>query len=212
MRAHGPAGPRAEWNDNAPKARSMAQAVELLVFELDDQRYALTLSSVREVVRAVLLTHLPGAPAIVEGAIIVRGRIVPVFDLRARFGLPPRRLHPDQHLILAWAGERLVAIRADRVSGFVEIAPTEIEAAAQLSPTLRQIAGVAKVDDGLILIHDLETFLTAAEAQALEGALAAEPLVEAVPTGGAPGGGTPGRGAPVGGAPAGDTTGGEGGS
>lgn len=157
----------------------MAQAVELLVFELDDQRYALTLASVREVVRAVALTPLPGAPAIVEGVIDVRGRVVPVLDIRARFRLPPRPLHPDQHLILARAGRRLVAIRVDCVSWFIEVEPDEIETAISLTPALRQIAGVTRVADGLVLIHDLETFLTAAEAEALEEALAAEPPVHA---------------------------------
>lgn len=152
----------------------MAQPTELLVFELDDQRYALALACVQEVVRAVALTRLPGAPAIVEGAINVRGRVVPVLDIRSRFGLPPRRLDPDQHLILARAGARLVALRVDRVAWFLEVPATEIEDATRLTPTLQQIAGVARVGDGLVLIHDLETFLSAAEAEALMAALAAE--------------------------------------
>jgi purine-binding chemotaxis protein CheW len=145
----------------------MAQSVEILVFELDDQRYALPLVGVQEVVRAVALTRLPGAPPIIEGAIDVRGRVVPVLDLRARFGLPPRPLHPDQHLILARAGKRLVAIRVDRVSWFLEVDPVEIATAASITPTVKRIAGVARVADGLVLIHDLETFLTAAEAETL---------------------------------------------
>lgn len=152
----------------------MPQIVELLVFELADQRYGLALTSVREVVRAVALTKLPGAPAIVEGVIDVRGRVVPVLDIRARFGLAPKELHPDQHLILASASDRLIAIRADRVSWLHAVAEADVEEAGRITPTLSRIAGVARLPDGLVLIHDLKTFLTRAESEALEDALRAE--------------------------------------
>lgn len=150
------------------------QMVDLLVFELAAQRFGVALAAVREVVHAVAITRLPGAPAVVEGAIDVRGRVVPVLDLRSRFGLPRKELTLDEHLILALAGGRLVAIRADRVSWLYEVAAAEVESAAAVTPALQQIAGVAKLPDGLVLIHDLETFLTQAEAAALAGALVSE--------------------------------------
>lgn len=145
----------------------------LLVFELAGQRYGLELAAVQEVVRAVAVTRLPGAPPIVEGAINVRGRVVPVLDLRSRFGLPARELSSDEHMILARAGRRLVAIRADRTTWLVEVEADQVEEAAGVTPHLRHVAGVAKLPDGLILIHDLETFLTQAEAEALGQAVAA---------------------------------------
>lgn len=145
-----------------------------LVFELDGQRFGVSLAAVREVVRAVAVTRLPSAPLIVEGAINVRGRVVPVLDLRARFALPSRELTPDEHMVLARAGERLVAIRADRVLHFEEIDSREVEDPAQITPKLQHIAGVAKLAEGMVLIHDLETFLTQAEAEGLDHALANE--------------------------------------
>lgn len=166
-----PAGAVSQYLD--PMPMPVITEVELLVFELSGQRYGVSLSAVREVVRAVAVTPLPGAPPVVEGAIDVRGRVVPVLDLRARFGLPPRALDPDQQLILAIAGGRLVAVRADRVAWLFSVPATEIEEAAQVTPTLRRFAGVAKLADGLVLIHDLEAFLSQAEAESLEGALAA---------------------------------------
>lgn len=152
----------------------MSEAVELLVFELDDQRYALYLTAVREVVRAVALTRLPGAPGVVEGAINLRGRVVPVLDLRARFGLRPKPVDPDQHLILASAGGRLVALRTDRATRLTTVPVSGIDSAAEVTPAARQIAGVAKLPDGLVLIHDVEAFLTQAESEMLEAALEAE--------------------------------------
>ncbi|HLS32575.1 MAG TPA: chemotaxis protein CheW, partial [Brevibacterium sp.] len=114
------------------------------------------------------------APGIVEGAIDVRGRVVPVLDLRARFGLSAAELSPDEHMILARAGGRLVAIRADRATRVEWVDGERVEEPARITQRLRHFAGVAALPDGLILIHDLETFLSQAEAEALDEALARE--------------------------------------
>lgn len=101
---------------------SVNSEIGLLAFELSGQRYGLPLAAVLEVVRAVAITPLPGVPPVVEGAINVRGRVVPVLDLRARFGLPPHPLDPDQHLVLARTGRRLVAVRTDWVARLYTVA------------------------------------------------------------------------------------------
>lgn len=144
---------------------------EILVFELAGERYGLFLGAVHEIVRAVAITRLPGAPKIVEGAVDVRGRVIPVLDLRARFGLPAADLSPDEHMILARAGGRMVAIRVDRATRLERVDAEQVEEPARITQPLRHIAGVATLTDGLTLIHDLETFLTQAEAEALDEAL-----------------------------------------
>jgi purine-binding chemotaxis protein CheW len=149
------------------------EAVDLLVFELDDARYALRLDAVREVARAVLITPLPAAPPVVEGVIDVRGSLVPVYDLRTRFGLPPRALHPDDHLVLAWTGERAVAIRCDRTRWIERAVPRALDNAPGPSASDGVIAGAAQLADGIVLIHDLATFLDDAARLTLEDALAA---------------------------------------
>jgi purine-binding chemotaxis protein CheW len=147
--------------------------LDLLVFELAGARYALEAACVREVVRAVFITPLPDAPAVVEGVIDVRGEIVPVYDVRLRFGLPLQRLRPDEQIVLAWTGDRRVAIRCDRtdwVAGAERSRPAD---GAELKHAGRHIVGVARLADGIVLIHDLQGFLEQAEAEALESALAA---------------------------------------
>jgi purine-binding chemotaxis protein CheW len=145
---------------------------QLLVFELAGIRLALELACVREVVRAVFITPLPGAPLVVEGVISVRGDVVPVYDLRARFGLPARRLHPDEVIVIAWTGTRRAGIRCERTEWLTAASRDSLEPAPEFrdaSNTL--ITGVARTDDGLILIHDLRAFLDSAESDALEHAL-----------------------------------------
>ena len=70
----------------------MAQPVQIVVFALDDRRIALPLAAVERVVRAVEVTPLPKAPAVVLGAVNVQGNLVPVFHLRRRFRMPEREI------------------------------------------------------------------------------------------------------------------------
>jgi len=151
------------------------EALELLVFELAAVRYALDLSCVREVVRAVFITPLPGAPPVVEGVISVRGELVPVYDFRARFALPPRPLHPDEVIVTAWTGERRVGFRCERTEWVRDVSRSAVESAPGFAAgtTGRRLSGVVRLDGGLVLIHDLSAFLEEAERAVLEEALAA---------------------------------------
>lgn len=141
---------------------------QLVVFNLADQRYALHLSAVERVVLIAELTALPKAPEIVLGIINVRGRIVPVVDTRRRFGLPAREVNLSDHLIIARTSRRVVALLADAVAGVVQHSRAAITAAEQILRNLEYVEGVVKLDDGLILIHDLDTFLSAVEERTLE--------------------------------------------
>jgi purine-binding chemotaxis protein CheW len=145
--------------------------MDVLVFELGGFRYALPTSDVSELARAVTMVPLPKAPPIVEGIINVHGRVVPVLDIRARFRLPPRPLSHTDHLIVARVGPRVVAVRADRALDLARVDAKDIENAENFAPSAEYISGVAKLHDGLVLIHDLRTFLQEAEAAALDHAL-----------------------------------------
>jgi purine-binding chemotaxis protein CheW len=153
------------------KGRRQKQMENVLLFELDGLRYALPSADVSELLRAVTVVPLPKAPRVVEGVINVRGQVVPVLDVRTRFQLPPKTASPTDHLILARAGERLVAIRADRALELVRLDAGDFEEAKSVLPGAACVMGVAKLADGLVLIHDLRTFLEAAEAAAFDEAV-----------------------------------------
>lgn len=142
--------------------------MDVLVFEIGGLRYALPTSNVSELVRAVTIVPLPKGPPIVEGIINVRGRVVPVLDIRARFRLPPKAVSHTDHLILAHAGQRLVALRTDRALGLARVEAADIDDAQTALPGAEYVSGVAKLPDGLVLIHDLRTFLRESEAAALD--------------------------------------------
>ena len=150
--------------------------MEILIFELGTTRIGLRCTDVRELHRAVALVALPKAPPIVEGIINLRGRIVPVLDIRARFRLAPNAPSHTDHLILAFAGERLVALRVDRALDVVRVDPQQLEGSEATWKGVAYVAGVAKLRDGLVLIHDLATFLDAAEHETLSDAVSAMEL------------------------------------
>jgi purine-binding chemotaxis protein CheW len=146
---------------------------QILAFEIGGQRFAVALGDVREIVRAVQLSRLPKAPAIVEGVFNLRGTLVPVLDIRARFGLQAKAIEPADSLVVARTDGRIVALRVDHVIDLLTLNEDEIEGVQQHAPGSDYVAGVAKLPDGLVLIHDLATFLSVAETASLDTSLGA---------------------------------------
>lgn len=140
-------------------------------FALEGQRFALPLQSVSRIVHSAEVTPLPLAPDVVAGALDVGGRILPVYNLRRRLRLPERMLGIDDQFIIAHTTRRHVALMVDRALGLIDARP--IESAAELASNLRHLRGVLSLPDGLVLIQDLENFLSPDEDQALDSALRA---------------------------------------
>ncbi|WP_284735590.1 chemotaxis protein CheW [Dongia deserti] len=151
----------------------MGLGTQLFVFGLEGHRYALHLETVDKVVPAVHVTPLPKAPEIITGIVNIHGEIVPVVDVRRRFALPPKpRLALSDRLVIARTRHRPVAVAADTVSGVLDCPDKDIIATGAVVPDSGYIEGVVRLRDGLILIHDLETFLSLDEEEALSRAIA----------------------------------------
>lgn len=148
----------------------MSDAVQLVVFCVGGQRHALRVEAVERVTPAAEVTPLPGAPHVVLGAIDVAGRILPVFSLRRRLRLPDRPLQLSDVFLIARTARRAVALLVDSVQA-VRTAPAAAVDAAMLAPGLQTVEGVLRLDDGLLLIHDLEDFLSREDERALDAAL-----------------------------------------
>jgi purine-binding chemotaxis protein CheW len=149
----------------------MSDVAQLVVFRLDERRYALPLAAVERVVRAVDVTPLPKAPPIVLGAINVHGRVLPVLNVRRRFLVPDREIGPADWFLLAHTARHTVVLVVDDSEGVVERPQAEIVVSTQIVPGLEHFPGVLTLDDGLVLIHDLERFLSLDEAYALDEAM-----------------------------------------
>lgn len=142
-----------------------------LVFLLEESRYGLPLERVERVVRAVEITPLPRAPAVVLGVINAQGSVIPAVDPRRRFGLAPAEVSPEHQMVIARSVRRTVALLVDTVSGVAEYLASELVPPESIVPGTGHLAGVLKTDDGLILIQDLDRFLSLEEESRLDAAM-----------------------------------------
>jgi purine-binding chemotaxis protein CheW len=145
--------------------------MQLVLFALDEQRYALDLASIERAVRVVDVTPLPAAPSTVLGIVNVGGDIVPVYNLRRRFRLVERDIDLADQLMIARTSRQKVALLVDSVNGVLEVAEEAIASAEKILPEMEYVRGVVKLPGGLVLIHDLDQFLSADEERILDEAL-----------------------------------------
>jgi len=148
-------------------------ATSYVVFLLDDQRYALRASVVERVVGAVHVTPLSKAPDIVLGVVCMQGRVIPVVNVRRRFRLPERLIALTDQLIVAHTRRRPVALVADRVTGVVECADDDLIPVESIVRSVEYFDGVMTLRDGLVLVHDLDTFLSLEESASMDCSLEA---------------------------------------
>lgn len=149
----------------------MKDADYSLVFLVDTQRFAVASCQVDFVTRAVALTPLPNAPEIVAGLVNIRGQLIPAVSVRRRSGFGDRRLLSSDFFIITRTPRRSIALIADAIVGLLPFEPEEYSPAEAILPGLPHIRGVLKHPDGVILIHDLERFLSLEEEQGLDRAL-----------------------------------------
>jgi len=145
---------------------------QLVTFTISRQAYALRLASVRRVLRMVEISALPKAPDIVLGVVSLHGTVVPVLSMRRRVGLPEVEANLTDQLIVADTASRSVALVVDAVTGVIERTTEEITEAERVVPGAEYVEGIAKLEEGLLFIHDLDLFLSQPEESQLHEALA----------------------------------------
>lgn len=158
---------------NGPSSDDSAvdSAVDVLCVSAALQRVALPLESVREVLPAAAVTPLPHAPEVIHGLMNLRGEPLPVLSLRARLGLPRRPIEPDDHFVVCRVGKRDVGVWVDRADELLRL--DDIRAASpDGSGSVSHVAGAAMLEDGCLLVSDVQSFLTPVEHERLELALA----------------------------------------
>lgn len=148
----------------------MAYSDFLFVFSLEGRKFALHLSAVDKVIRSMEISPLPKAPEIVLGIISLWGRILPVLDIRKRFRLPEHETMLSDCLIIARTSKRTVVLMAEAALGLVEETGPTVSA-GDILPGLDYVEGVKKIGGDIILIHDLDTFLSLEEEKAIDGSL-----------------------------------------
>lgn len=142
------------------RTRYMAKPDQIVLFTLDEQRYGIPLGAVERVVRMVEITNVPTSPGFIQGVINVQGKILPVLDLRRRFGLPERPVELSDQLIIIRCATRSFAVITDTACEVRECTEQMRTEASEIIPDVPYLAGVVKLPDGLILLQSPETLLS----------------------------------------------------
>ena len=141
------------------------EAAQYLSFNLGSELFAMDIRSVREIIQYGPVTTIPLMPDFVRGVINLRGAVVPVIDLQARFGRPPARIGPLSCIIIfdvLREGARVeLGLLVDAVSAVIEIAPEQIEPPPHFGSALRRdfIQGMGKLGQRFVIILDSERAL-----------------------------------------------------
>jgi purine-binding chemotaxis protein CheW len=139
----------------------MAKDVQIIGFRVGRETFGVPISLVHEIVRVPEITVVPDSPAYLEGVINLRGKIVPVVDLRKRFGQQPSQIGKKNRILITEMEGKLVGLMVDGASEVLKIPASEI---AQPPPALNDagqnyISGVGKTNGRLIMLLDLKNIL-----------------------------------------------------
>ena len=152
----------------SPSAHDMG-TVQVLSFRLGDQLYGLDVSVVYEVSRMVTITELPDSPPEVLGVVNYRGHIIPVIDLRIRFGLPAPEGNLHLPIIIAWNARHALGLVVDEVREVMSLEPKTLMSPDDFGQAAHYIAAVARLDDGLLLvINPADLVIDEVTAQAID--------------------------------------------
>jgi purine-binding chemotaxis protein CheW len=146
----------------------------LAVFLIDGQRYGLEVEGVERVLPVVAISDLPGAPEVIRGAVNVQGRVLPVVDLRVRFGLPSQALRLNDRLLLVRTRRRHLALLTDEVQGVISVSRQGLIVTEPAIAGAGHIRGIVPLPDGLLFLQDLDAVLSLDEEQQLFEAIAGD--------------------------------------
>ena len=167
----------------APTGTASAASAQYLTFLLGDEIFAMDIRTVREIIQHGAMTAVPLMPDFVRGVINLRGAVVPVIDLHARFGRPPARVSKKTCIVIFDAmreGERVeLGLMVDAVSEVIDIPAAQIEPPPNFGTAVRRdfISGMGKVAERFVILLDPDRAFDVGEmaelCEATQGALAA---------------------------------------
>jgi purine-binding chemotaxis protein CheW len=151
-------------------AGSGSEERQLVVFQLGAELYGVEIARVHEIIRLQAVTRVPRAPAFVEGVINLRGKVIPVVDLRRRFGLASAEHTRASRIVVVEIGDQVVGTIVDGVSEVLRVNTAIIEPPSPVVAGVdsEYLHGIVRLPDRLVILLDLDRILAREERRALE--------------------------------------------
>jgi purine-binding chemotaxis protein CheW len=154
----------------------MEKELQVVGFRIGEETFGVRIASVREIVRVPEITSVPNAQETIEGVINLRGKIIPVIDLRKRFGQAEIQSDKKNRILVVELETKLVGLIVNSASEVLKIPPSEIESPGSVfaDGESSYVTGVGKLKGRLIILLDISKLLHRPEFKKLEEA--AEPV------------------------------------
>ncbi len=145
------------------------ELLQLVTFSTGDEEFGVDILRVQEIIRTMAITKVPKAPEFVEGVINLRGKVIPIIDLRRRFGLQSKAHDKHTRIIVIEINTMIVGFVVDSVSEVLRIPASTVEPPPPVVAGLESeyISGVGKLEDRLLILLDLDRLLSRADIEAL---------------------------------------------
>ena len=150
--------------------------LQLVSFVVGEEEFAVSILAVQEINRMMQITRVPQSPPFVEGVINLRGKIIPVINLRERFGMDKLENVEDMRIIVVEVNDRVIGFTVDQVNEVLRISADIVDSAPQMSLSGNvdrdYVQGVGKLDDRLLILLSLECLFSDEELTELSAAAA----------------------------------------
>ena len=149
--------------------RQDAELIQLVTFSIGEEEFGVDILQVQEIIRTMEITKVPRAPEFVEGVINLRRKVIPIVDLRRRFGLATRDHDKHTRIIVIEINQMIVGFVVDSVSEVLRIPSGTVEPPPPVVSGMESeyISGVGKLQDRLLILLDLNKLLSSEEREAL---------------------------------------------
>ena len=150
-----------DWRAN-PNESLASGRVEFISFSIGEEQYGVDIMAVREIKGWTEITHLPKQPDYVRGVLNLRGVIVPIIDLRCRFGQGFTEATPLHIVIIVQIGTKPIGLLADRVLDIVSLDPSQIQPVPRIAQASRVefLSGLVTIENAMIALIDLPNLLS----------------------------------------------------
>ncbi|MEZ7890863.1 MAG: chemotaxis protein CheW [Candidatus Wallbacteria bacterium] len=138
---------------------------QLVSFRLGAEEYGLSIMKVQEIIRLQEITKVPQMPEFIEGVINLRGNVIPIIDLRKRFGLEIIEKTAETRIVVVSVRERVMGIIVDGVSEVLRLSDDQIEPPPPVVSNIGReyIKGVGKLEKRLLILLDIDKILSSQE-------------------------------------------------
>jgi len=146
------------------------ELLQLVSFNLGKEEFAVDILKIQEINRMVEITKVPRSPEFVEGVINLRGKVIPIIDLRKRFSLPESESTRQTRIVVVDIDNKIVGLVVDAVSEVLRLPAKTVEPPPPIVAGIdsEYISGVGKLEDRLLILLELDKVLSKDEKKVLE--------------------------------------------